>query len=230
MAHELAESLSDRYPRKEYVWNSEIRVVQAAKGQLPVPQSFEHKLDRVRIRNEQDTRVVQIADDRIVVSQLKSQEQWPGFETLLNDTLELVDRYSAVFQPAAIRLAILHDVDIVDIPVCAGAEVEMDEYLTIVKELPRQPFGLIQGYFNAYVTKAPLDQKPFQIVAQLIPSPPDSQVIRFRLDWEKRCGNVDFSTNASIRTGLQASHCFMVECFRTAFTPKCLQLFDPVET
>lgn len=231
LANELAESLRGRFPKKEYVWQSEIRVVQADKGQLPVPQSLEHRLNIVRMRNEQDTRIFQIADDRIVVNQVKGQDAWPGFEALLNDALELVDRYSAVFQPAGIRLATLHDVDIVEIPAPKGVEVEMDEFLTIVKELPQLPFGLIQGFFSAYVTVSPLDGEPLQISTQLIPSPPDGHVLRLRLDWEKRCGKVDFNTAESIRAGLLDSHRFVVECFRSAFTAdKGLKLFDPVES
>lgn len=230
LADELAESLADRFPEKEYVWQSQFRVVRADKGKFPIPESLEHKLNIVRIRNEQGSRIFQIADDRIVVNQTKTQDEWPGFETLVNDALELVDRYAAVFQPAGIRLATLHDVDIVEIPVLGGAEVEMDQYLTIVKELPQQPFGLIQGFLGAYVTIAPLDGEPLQIVSQLIPAPPESGMLRLRLDWEKRCGKVDFSNRERIRAGLLDSHRFLVDCFKAAFTTdKGLKLFGPME-
>ena len=229
LASELADSLKDRFPKKEYVWQGEFQVVRPAEGQLPVPQSFQHKLVTVRIRNEQDTRVIQISDDRIVMHQLKGEDGWPGFASLLDEALELANQYASMFQPAGIRLATLHDVDIVAIPVPDEASVEMDQYFTIVKELPQNPFGLIQGFMNAYVTVSPPDGEPLQIVVQLVPTPPDSRVLRFRLDWEKRCGTIEFSSTDSIRDELLASHEFMVQCFRRAFTPEGLRLFEPQE-
>ena len=229
LANDLAESLANRFPKKEFVWQGEFQVVRPAEGQLPVPRSFQHKLVAVRIRNEQDTRVFQISDDRAVVSQLKGDDDWPGFEHLLNDALELVDRYCEVFKPAGTKLATLHDVDLVEIPAAPGAEVKMDEYLTIVNELPQQPFGLIQGYFSAYVTVSPLDDEPLQIVSQLVPAPSDAHMLRIRLDWEKRCAKVDFSSKDTIRTGLLRNHRFVVDCFRSAFTPNGLALFEPQE-
>ncbi len=174
LANELADSLGGEFPKKEFRYRSEVQIVQGSPGQVPIPTSFEHRLEEVRIQNESATRILQITDDRIFYHQLKDQQSWPGFEPLLERSLDIVDLYMASFRPARIKMAILHDVDIVKIPL-AGKAIELDEYFKLVRELPQEPFGLIQGYATGYVTVSPHDGEPLQISLQLLPTSPDAQ-------------------------------------------------------
>ena len=74
LADELAGALADRFPKKEFLLQSEVRVIQAARDQPPVPHSLETKVTTVRIRNEEETRIFQISDDRIAFNQLKGED------------------------------------------------------------------------------------------------------------------------------------------------------------
>ena len=116
--------------------------------------------------------------------------------------------------------------DIVKIPL-EGQPIELDDYFKLVRELPQNPFGLIQGYSTAYVTVSPHDGEPLQITLQLLPSPPESGMLTFRIDWHKRCGKIDFSDRELIRSGLRESHEFVVNCFKASFEQKTLDLFEP---
>ena len=105
LANQLVDSLVEDFPKKDLRYRSEVQVVAAGPGQLPMPKAIQHKLEMVRVQNETATRVLQIGDDRLFLHQLKGEEEWPGFESLMEETLGMVDRYTEVFQPSRIRLS-----------------------------------------------------------------------------------------------------------------------------
>ncbi len=236
LANKLADSLSDRFPQKEDRWRTEFSIEILKAGQQPVSKKTKNIFDSVRIQNEESTRIFQIADDRIVCNQLKADGDWPGFDNLLDESLDLLTQYSQFFCPSGIKCAELHYVDIVEIPppendVSAQDEVvELDDYFELVRELPQTPFGLIASYKTEYVVICPQDKEPLVISLQTIPPPPEKNAIRIRLDWNKKCRKIDFSSHDTIREGLQKNHSFMAECFRASFTDKALELFEPEDS
>ena len=135
LANELADSVADNFPKKDLRYRSKVQIVPAGPGQLPVPKSIEHKLEAVRIQNEDSTRLLQIGDDRIFYHQLGGSDEWPGFAPLLEETLGMVDRYSEVFAPPNIKMATLHDVDIVKIPL-DGKTIQLDDYFKLARHKP----------------------------------------------------------------------------------------------
>lgn len=185
LASELADSLSDRFPHKEYRWRSEIQIETPQPGQLPVSKVSKHTLDTIHIRNEESTRIFQIADDRIVFNQLKADGDWPGFENLLDESLELLTQYNQFFHPSSIKLAALHYVDIVEISPSQDGLVQLDDYFNLVRELNLSPFGLIASYKTEYMTICPHDNEPLIIALQTISPSQNKKAIRFRLDWNK---------------------------------------------
>lgn len=48
-----------------------------------------------------------------------------------------------MFQPAKIIAAVLHEVDIVEIPLPPDGQIQLDDYFSLIKDLPETPFGLI---------------------------------------------------------------------------------------
>lgn len=176
------------------------------------------------MRDAEATRVLQIADDRLAYNVLEGGPAYPGFDKLLGESLDYLDTYRGFFEPAGIRQATIHYVDIIVIPV--ATTIEIDEYFNVVRDLPEDPFGFVAGFTTAVVTKCPLDDEPLQISLAMIP-PAEQNTIRFRMEWEKRCGKVDFSGNDTIRDGLSVSHEFMVNCFERSITPKTRSLFEP---
>ena len=55
-----------------------------------------------------------------------------------------------MFQPAKIIAAVLHEVDIVEIPLTPNGQIQLDEYFSLIKDLPETPFGLIQAFASQY--------------------------------------------------------------------------------
>jgi len=227
LANELADSLSLEFPGREHIWAQQIRVTHAGPG-TPVQPEFLVRLDCVRCANASSTELFQIRDDQIAYNRLRGDEEWPGFNPFLDRALHLLTEYRQMFQPAKIIAAVLHEVDIVEIPLTPDGQIQLDEYFSLIKDLPETPFGLIQAFASQYITIAPHDREPLTISLQQIPVEPGAKSLQFRVEWDKKCSSLDFSSEESIRSGLNTNHDFMLNCFEHAFsTTKCWDLFEP---
>jgi uncharacterized protein (TIGR04255 family) len=221
-AQEFTHQQKEKFPKVEVRIRQEYKI-EESKGSLPRVVSQERVPQVIRMRDEESKRVLQIADDRLAYNVLEGGPAYPGFETLLNESLGYLDTYRGFFEPAGIRQATIHYIDIIVIP---APTIEIDHYFNVARDLPEDPFGLVAGFTTAFVTKCPLDGEPFQISLAMIP-PAEPRTIRFRMEWDKRCGKVDFSSKDTIRTGLYESHEFMVDCFERSITPTTRVLFEP---
>ena len=224
-AQEFTRLEKERFPNLEVFVREEFKLEKSETGNLPRIVSQQRIPEVVRMRDENARRVLQIADDRMAYNLLEGGPSYPGFETLVGESLEYLGKYRAFFQPAGIRQATIHYVDIVVIPF-AGRAVQIDDFFTIARDLPETPFGLVAGYSTSFVTICPPDRQPLQILLAMLPSDKKDSV-RFRMDWEKQCGTIDVSSDETTRTGLLASHEFMVECFEKSITARTRQLFEP---
>ncbi|MFO0077702.1 MAG: TIGR04255 family protein [Planctomycetota bacterium] len=228
LASQLADSLSVEFPGRDHIWEQQFRVTHAGPGS-PVQPEFLVRLDCVRCANAMSTELFQIRDDQIAYNRLRGKEDWPGFNEFLDRALYLLTAYRRVFQPSRIIAAVLHEVDIIEIPLTSDGLIQLDEYFSLIKDLPEKPFGLIQAFASQYVTIAPHDREPFTISLQQIPVAPEAKALQFRVEWDKKCVSLDFSTDESIRSGLNTNHDFMLNCFLEAFsTTKCWELFEPI--
>jgi len=153
-AQEFTQQQKERFPKVEVMIRQEYKI-EESKGSLPRVVSQERIPEVVRMRDEESTRVLQIADDRLAYNVLEGGPAYPGFETLLAETLEYLDRYRNFFEPAGIREATIHYVDIIVIP--TAGTIEIDHYFNVVRDLPVDPFGYVAGFTTALVTKCPFD-------------------------------------------------------------------------
>ena len=225
-AQEFAHLQKDKFPHIEGVFRQEFDVEEPQEGELPRIVRQRHILDVVRMRDEASKRVLQLADDRMAYNVLEAGNDYPGFATLLTESLEYVGKYSDVFQPAGIRQATIHYTDIIAIPI-GGATIQIEDYFSIARDLPEEHFGLTVGFSTVFATRCPLDGETLRISLAMV-SPGAQNTLRFRMDWEKNCGKVDFSSEQTIRSGLTESHDFMVNCFENSMTPKTRNLFEPL--
>lgn len=224
-ANGLAESLKDQFPSRNFLWAQEFQVTQAGPG-APIQPLFRNRLEAVRCESECATEIFQIMDDQIAVHQLCKTGQWPGFAKFIDRAIELLDAYSEAFTPIRIKAARLHDLDVIEIPRTANGVVQLDQYFTLMKDLPESPFGFIHGFSSQYLTLAPHDSEPFAVSLQQMPA--SDSALRFHVDWDKQCAKLDFTSKEALRSGLTQSHDFMLDCFEAAFRPTdCWKLFEP---
>ncbi len=174
--------------------------------------------------NEAGTRIRQVGEDRIAYNLLRTaQEDYPGFVQLLDEALGYLHQYREFFQPLALRLATIHYVDVVEIPL-GNKPMILTDYFEFIPDIPEEQFGLTIGYALRFVTKCPLDGAPLSTQLAIVPSP-DPKMLRVRLDWEKPCPGLNFEDENELKSGLKQSKQFVVNCFERLISDKTRSLF-----
>ncbi len=176
--------------------------------------------------NEARTRCVQIADEKLVFNVLDGGNNYPGFQSLVNEALNFVELYEQTYDCGAPHSAILHYKDIVRISVPESLTIDLEEYFTIIRDLRLNRLetpGPLQAIFRRFVQT---DSLPLTINVSHLP-PADGE-FRFQLDWEKACKPGDFSDRDLLRRSLSETSEFMVECFEESITTKTRELFEPL--
>jgi uncharacterized protein (TIGR04255 family) len=215
---------SNDFARIEMMVREEVRIEQASKKELPRITHRKEIIDVVRMFNEAGTRIKQVGEDRIAYNLLRTaQEEYPGFGRLLDEALKYLNQYRGFFQPQSIRLATIHYVDLIEIPLSDEPTI-LTDYFAYIPDIPDDPFGLTIGYALGFVTKCPLDGAPLSTNVAIVPSP-DPSTLRVRLDWEKPCPGLNFQDKSEIRAGLKRSKEFVVNCFERLITDKTRSLF-----
>lgn len=220
---------ADEFTRIEIMVRDEVRIEQTSKKELPRITDRKEIIDVVRMFNEAGTRIKQVGEDRIAYNLLRTaQEDYPGFGKLLDEALKYLEQYKEFFLPQSIRLATIHYVDLIEIPHSEMPTV-LTDYFDFIPDIPEDQFGLTVGYALGFVTKCPLDGAPLSTHIAIVPSP-DPTMLRVRLDWEKPCPAVNFRDESEIRSVLQQSKKFVVNCFERLITDKTRSLFKKKPT
>lgn len=215
---------ANEFARIEMMVRDEVRIEQTSKKELPRITDRNEIIDVVRMFNEAGTRIKQVGEDRIAYNLLRTaHEEYPGFGQLLDEALKYLNQYRDFFQPQSVRLATIHYVDLIEIPLSEVPTI-LTEYFAYIPDIPEDPFGLTIGYALGFVTKCPLDGAPLSTHIAIVPSP-DPTTLRVRLDWEKPCPGVNFQDECEIRAGLKHSKEFVVNCFERLITDKTRSLF-----
>lgn len=221
----FAKTQANDFARIEMIVREEVRIEQSSEKELPRITDRQEIIDVVRMYNETGTRIRQVGEDRIAYNLLRTaQESYPGFGQLLGEALAYLRQYKAFFRPQGIRLATIHYVDIIEIPLGDEPTI-LTDYFAFVPDIPEDQFGLTIGYALRFVTKCPLDDAPLSTQLAIVPSS-DSKTIRIRLDWEKPCPGLNFQDESEIKTGLKQSKKFVVNCFERLITDKTRSLFN----
>ncbi len=220
---------ADEFTRIEMMVRDEVRIEQTSKKELPRITDRKEIIDVVRMFNAAGTRIKQVGEDRIAYNLLRtSKEDYPGFGKLLDEALEYLEQYREFFQPQSVRLATIHYVDLIEIPLGKVPTI-LTDYFAYIPDIPEEQFGLTVGYALGFVTKCPLDGAPLSTHIAIVPSP-DPTTLRVRLNWEKPCPAVNFHDEREIRSGLKHSKEFVVNCFERLITDKTRSLFKKKTT
>lgn len=183
----------------------------------------------VRLSNEEQSRFIQVRDDKISYHIARFTADYPGYDMVREQAQEKLSQYIRVFQPKLVRHASIHYVDIVDIPVPLDGKIDIADYFTASADLPEKPFGPVHKLLVQFLINCPEDVGPLSYQLMSLSAPEVSNVLRFRVDWEKRCEQINSPETWDVLSRLDKAHEYLVECFQASFTPKALQLFDPIE-
>ena len=222
----FAKAHSDDFKRMDAIIKEEYSLERTSEKELPRITNRRHIIDVARMFNDDDTRIRQLGEDRIAYNLLrKAGDKYPGFPVLLNEAIAYLNQYVNFFQPSSVKLATIHYMDIIDIPL-TGEPLVLTDYFEFIPDIPQETFGLTIGYALAFVTKCPFDEAPLQTSLTLVP-PPNKSTLRVRLEWNKTCPKVNFQDEEEMKVDLMRSKDFMVKCFERMITDKTRALFGP---
>lgn len=212
----------------EAVRERQIQVEETSPQALPKVIGHQIRLQFVRMSNEKRTRVLQIGDDQLSFHILKEDQTYPGYRIVRDEMQRKLEDYARIFQPSRIRDATLHYLDIIDIPRPENGRIDLPDYFMATIDLPEEPFGPIAGFAHWFQMECPVDPGPLLLQLQAIPSPPESNVFRFRMDWHKQCSAVNTLDLSQVWSRMDVAHDYMRQCFLASFTHRTLALFEPV--
>jgi uncharacterized protein (TIGR04255 family) len=228
LVKQYVELYKTELPKLEAVHERQIQVEETSAQALPKVVGHQVRLQFVRMSNEKRTRVLQIGDDQLSLHMLKEEGVYPRYLTVRGELQRKLEDYARVFQPSRIRDVTLHYLDIIDIPLPADGKIELRDYFVPTTDLPEVPFGLIASFDYRFQVTCPVDPGPLLLRLQTLPSPPETNVIRLRMDWHKQSSAVNTLDLAQVWCRMDVAHEYMRQAFLASFTQRTLDLFEPV--
>ncbi|GIW79533.1 MAG: hypothetical protein KatS3mg105_1340 [Gemmatales bacterium] len=216
------------YPHVEVIQEEKIRIEKRTPDGTPKAISGKISLDRVRARNEEGSRWLQVGNDLLVYSFVRKGETYPGFRELCTEALHKLDSYVEHFQPVAVHRTALTYLDLIEIPVPAGATIQLEDYFRLRVETPEETFGPI-GYVSLRLF-FPQTETRDQLLLwfDTVPTKPGEGILRFQMHWKCICEDVASLNKEEIRLRLDRAHRRLVDCFRDSFTERGWALFGPI--
>lgn len=226
VAMPFVEQFKDFMPHIEVVQAEEIRIVKRSPQGVPERLSGKISLDLVRAHDEGERHWLEVGNDRVAYRLLRGGMEYPGFDSVLNEGLKVLNQYKEHFRPTAVRRATLTYLDIVKIPRTAGDGVELDEYFRLGMKLPEDPFGQLGAFTIRFTLSPSPDSDRLHLVFSTEPTT-EKDFLRFRMRWQSLCDAINSLDAVELRRRLMAAHEHLVKCFLACFTDQGLKLFNP---
>jgi uncharacterized protein (TIGR04255 family) len=228
-AGSFVELFQAAFPFIEATQTQEIRIEPRSPSGRPEMISGKLSLDRLRVRNAEGSRWIQIGKDLLVFNWVRQQDSYPGFDQVRTEALAVLDRYVEHFQPVGVRRAALIYLDQVEIRVAPGSKtLQLEDYLRLRPEVPDQEFGP-SGAFALQMHFPGKDQRePFTVLFQSVPAEVGSGICRFQMHWHCLCEDIRSLDKGVITQRLEAARRRLRDCFKASFTTEGWQkLFQP---
>jgi uncharacterized protein (TIGR04255 family) len=176
---------------------------------------------RHRFASEDGNRTAQVGENLLVINQFPPYYGWRQFK---QQTLECYHLYQQLWPSNKIAHVGLHYVDVVKVP---GDSFFIDDYFNMYPVIPDvEGAWSLRNLAMSCETRGGSEGDVCSIAFHQRPSAdPDVNTFRFRWDYVSVEGMTAEST--TVESWLDLAHQFLRVAFRSTFTDKCEQLFDP---
>jgi len=211
----IYERIKDKFPKKQQQFGVGIQL-------QPTDRGVEHRIEpvppRIQFRKEDETALIQIAPDLLVVNQLKPYPTWENFKSVI---LENFNVYREIANPKGFRRIGLRYINIFEFDKLG---IELTEYF---RYYPSIPEDLLQTH-TSFLVRVEL---PFEdgneililTLGSIVPSKPD--VISLVLDIDYAMIKPDYISLDSIVEWLERAHKQVERAFESSITDKTRDLF-----
>ena len=227
VAMSFIEHFADEFPSIEILGADEIRIEKRSPEGTPQKVSGRTFLQRVRARNAEGSRWVQVGDDFLVFNLVRHGGSYPGFGEVRDEALAKLDRYVEHFRPICVCSMSLIYIDRVEVPRPPDGVLKLDEYFRLRIDIPDDPFGHV-GQFVVGLQFPRTDlADQLTLTFRTEPVTPDSKAYPFVMQWQSECEDVKTLERSEIVRRLDTARARMLTCFAASFTEKGLALFGP---
>jgi uncharacterized protein (TIGR04255 family) len=224
----FVERCQTTFPHVEVIQAEQLRIEKRGPGGIPEQIVGQISLNRLRAHNEQGTRWVQIGNDLLVFSLVRREDNYPGFATVRDEALGMLDQYVEHFKPLSVRRVALTYLDLIEIPIPPGRTgYRVEEFFRLHVEMPDEPFGPVAAFSLQlqFPQKAvPTDQ--LALLLHTVPRAQDRNASRVQMYWRYECDRVSSLDKEVIVGRLETAHQRLRDCFMASFTEQGLALFQ----
>jgi len=178
-----------------------------------------------RIRNEAKTKVVQVGENDLLVSQMRNEDgQYPGFTALRDLFTDVTDRFRGAVSVGDLESLEVHYVDVVRLELTG--EFDLRKYFDGAPEPSPTPYGhSFSTEWSLKFLTPDCDDKAELSVQSL---QPDDGFLPFRLDWHRWCYEVG-NDPESIASRLDMAHTYLKKCFQAMCLTPVWNSFEPLD-
>ena len=213
------ERVKDDFPEKQ---QREIQQAQITLGRREATAGVRHLPPWMQFVSAQGDRMIQVAENLLVVNQLRPYPHFEEWEPVVHQALEV---YKGLTQPRKAARLGLRYINRVAIP---GARVQMEDYFTIYPNLPTA-LGDTHGSFLVRVEVPQFEQGHTVLITFGTAPPPDpnQEEQAFMLDLydilqlDKSLDEID------LKKEIQRAHNNIVVAFEDSITDRLRDLFEP---
>ncbi|MEZ6121649.1 MAG: TIGR04255 family protein [Planctomycetaceae bacterium] len=177
-----------------------------------------------RIRNEAKTKVVQVGENDLVVSQMRDENgNYAGFTPLRSLFTEVAGRFRESIPVGDIATLEVHYVDMVRLKI--KGKFDLRDYFDGAPEPRSTPYGHSFSTGWSLKFRTPDCGDTAELSVQSLQ--PDDGFLSFRLDWHRSCYQVG-NDPESIAVRLLLAHTYLKECFAAMCLPPVWNSFEPL--
>ncbi len=215
----------EQFLETQFHFPTDIPTGELTKGKVKI----EGRVKTIRLHDDLRRQFISLEDDRLAFHLVKSGDECPTFGKTWSALEPFYMDYLRLFSPASVQHATVHYVDIIELPIAEDRTVELNEYLTLPIDLPREPYGLVGLSSCQWIVNCPVDPGPLVIQVQDLPRSPEKNAISLRIDWEKQSRDMGELDLDRMFPRLEIVHDYMYRCFEAALTPSLRHTFEPIE-
>ncbi len=227
-AKDVLQTYGEDFPVREILPNFVPKPMPGLDPEIPRHIKIEVEPLCLRVKTSCESKVVQLGQNEIVVAHTRTDGQGPpGFQRLLAEFLDAMQRYDRIIPIVGLAQLELHYVDLVVIPGLYEPNSSPSDYFVGAPILPAEPFGDVARVSWSHVLYPAGDIGHAYMSAQL--EPPDGNQGRFLLHWHFWCPGVAPLSSDAVDSSLRQAHDYLLACFRATCKNKLWELFGPLQ-
>jgi len=182
--------------------------------------------DRIRAFSQEGDECIQASRDVFVFNQLKK-DTWRGYEHMRDAAIHAVEKYMIFRGLEELTNVALHYRDVIAVPHESHSGIRLKDWFRIYPEVPEDPFRRMSGFrFTVQLPELCQGARANLSIQSVPTETQDDALVKFSIDWHVSSAD-KVKDMIGAKEWLDPVHDSLRNSFGRAFTPQCLELFEP---